>query len=176
MHFERVPAGFESAPNRPMTWDELRELHASGLVDVESHTLESRYLPDWPMPIALDGVAPELEARLRRDALPLRDDLRLAKERLEAELPGKTVKHLAFPAYDGTPEGVVAAQACGYEACHWGLLPKRPLNRSGASPLHISRLSHEYLRRLPGTERDSLLGVAAGRASIVRAAWERPRA
>ena len=137
MHFDHVPAGFEGVSDRPMTWGELRELHASGLVDVESHTYESRYLPEWPAPIPLDGVAPDLEARLRDAALPLLQDLRLAKARLEAQLPGKVVKHLAFPAYDGTAEGIEAAQQCGYEACHWGLLPGRPVNRSGASPLHV---------------------------------------
>ena len=105
MHFDRVPAGFEGVDHRPMTWDELRELHASGLVDVESHTYESRYVPEWPVPIPLDGVAPDLEARLRDAALPLLEDLRLAKARLEEQLPGKVVKHLAFPAYDGTSVG-----------------------------------------------------------------------
>ena len=149
-------------------------LPMSGLVDVESHTYESRYLPEWPAPIPLDGVAPDLEARLRDAALPLLQDLRLAKARLEAQLPGKVVKHLAFPAYDGTAEGIEAAQQCGYEACHWGLLPGRPVNRSGASPLHVARLSHEYLRRLPGDRRDTLVNVALSRARIVRSAWGRP--
>ena len=173
MHFDRVPAGFEGVTDRPMTWGELRELHASGLVDVESHTYESRYLPEWPAPIPLDGVAPALEARLRDAALPLLQDLRLAKARLEAQLPGKVVKHLAFPAYEGTSEGIEAAGQCGYEACHWGLLAGRPVNRPGASPLYVARLSHEYLRRLPGDRRDTLVNVALSRARIVRSAWAR---
>ena len=175
MHFDRAPAGFESVAHRPMTWNELREIHASGFVDVESHTYESRYVPEWPVPIPLDGVAPELEARLRTAALPLLEDLRMAKALLEGQLPGKVVKHLAFPAYDGTAEGIEAAQRCGYEACHWGLLPGRPVNRSGASPLHVARLSHEYLRRLPGDRRETLANLVSGRARIVRTAWAKPR-
>ena len=173
MHFDRVPAGFDGVTNRPMTWDELREVHASGLVDVESHTYESRYLPEWPLPIALDGVASELEGHLRHAALPLLEDLRVAKARLEAQLPRKIVKHLAFPAYDGTAAGIDAAQQCGYEACHWGLLPGRPVNGSGASPLHVARLSHEYLRRLPGERRDTLMDFVLSRARIVRSGWAR---
>ena len=168
------PRRIRGLSDRPMTWGELREVHASGLVDVESHTYESRYLPEWPAPIPLDGVAPDLEAQLRDAALPLLEDLRLAKARLEGQLPGKVVKHLAFPAYDGTSEGIEAAQRCGYEACHWGLLPGRPVNRSGASPLHVARLSHEYLRRLPGDRRDTLVNVALSRARIVRSGWARP--
>jgi hypothetical protein len=126
------------------------------------------------MPIALDGVAPELEQHLRSSAQSLADDFRKAKATLEAKLPGKVVKHLAFPAYDGTPEGVAAARACGYEAWYWGLLPRRPLNRPGASPFHVARLSHEYLRRLPGMQRNSLVALALHRASIVRSSWARP--
>lgn len=175
MHFDRPPSGFEDVLARPMTWDELRELHASGLVDVESHTYESRYLPEWPLPIALDGVDPRLEARLRGAALSLEDDLRAAKAKLEAELPGKVVKHIAFPAYEGTDEGIAAAVRCGYEACHWGLLPRRAVNGPRASALHISRLSHEYLRRLPGEGRASLAALALRRGQVVRAAWSRSK-
>jgi peptidoglycan/xylan/chitin deacetylase (PgdA/CDA1 family) len=175
MHFDRPPRGFEGVLERPMTWDELRELHASGFVDVESHTYESRYVPEWPMPIALDGIDAKLEASLRGAALSLEDDLRAAKAKLEAELPGKVVKHIAFPAYEGTPEGIAAAVRCGYEACHWGLLPRRPLNEPKASTLHIARLSHEYLRRLPGEGRASLAELARRRGRVVRAGWSRTR-
>lgn len=173
MHFERPPPGFEHVLERPMTWDELREAHASGLVDVESHTYESRYAPEWPLPIALDGVSAKLESVLRGAALSLEGDLRAAKAKLEAELPGKIVKHIAFPAYEGTPEAIAAAVRCGYEACHWGLLPRRPLNEPNASTLHIARLSHEYLRRLPGEGRASLAALALRRGQAVRAAWKR---
>jgi peptidoglycan/xylan/chitin deacetylase (PgdA/CDA1 family) len=175
MHFDRPPRGFEDVLARPMTWNELRELHASGLVDVESHTYESRYLPQWPTPIALDGVDPRLEAELRGAALSLDDDLRAAKAKLETELPGKVVKHIAFPAYEGTAEGVDAAVRCGYEACHWGLLPRRPLNEPKTSTLQIARLSHEYLRRLPGEGRASLAALAFRRGQTVRAAWSRSK-
>jgi peptidoglycan/xylan/chitin deacetylase (PgdA/CDA1 family) len=175
MHFDRPPSGCEDVLERPMTWDELREVHASGLVDVESHTYESRYLPEWPLPIALAGVDPRLEARLRGAALALEDDLRVAKIKLEAELPGKVVRHIAFPAYEGTEEGIAAAVRCGYEACHWGLLPRRPVNAPGASTLHISRLSHEYLRRLPGEGRASFAALARRRGQVVRTAWRRPK-
>ena len=129
-----------------MTWDELREVHASGLVDVESHTYESRYLPEWPAPIPLDGVAPELEAQLRDAALPLLEDLRLAKARLEERsCRGKSSSTWLSPRTTALPKVSRQRQQCGYEACHWGLLAGRPVNRLGASPLHVARLSHEYL-------------------------------
>ena len=170
MHFDMPPCGFEATLERPMTWNELREVHASGLVDIESHTFESRYLPTWPRPIPLAGVSPELERALRGAPRPLSEDLSLAKSRLEEQLPRKTVRHIAFPAYDGTAEGVAAAARCGYEACHWGILSGRALNCSDASPYHVARVSHEYLRRLPGEGRASLASVVRGRARVVRAA------
>ena len=33
---------------RPMTWGEIRTIAASGLVEFQSHTFESRYVPNWP--------------------------------------------------------------------------------------------------------------------------------
>ena len=171
MHFDTPPPGFETTSARTMTWSELREVHASGLVDVESHTFESRYVPAWPRPVGLDGVAPELEQTLRRPPLPLAEDLALAKRRLEEQLPGKIVRHLAFPAYDGTAEAVAAASRCGYEACHWGILPRRALNRAGDSANHVPRVSHEYLRRLPGEGRATFASIVGTRTRIVRAAW-----
>lgn len=170
MHFDEVPAAFRGVEQRPMTWAELGEIHSSGLIDIESHTLESRYVPRWPQPMALDGVDGELEAALRGPHLALDEDFRCAKALLESRLPGKTVRHLAFPAYDGTAEAVTAASRCGYEACHWGIRPGQPVNGRGTSPLHISRMSYEYLRRMPGEGRLSFASMVTYRLKMIRAA------
>jgi peptidoglycan/xylan/chitin deacetylase (PgdA/CDA1 family) len=169
LHFDEAPATIMDAPDRQMTWDELREVHASGLVDVESHTLESRYVPRWPEPMALDGVDPAIEAHFRTAApLPLAEDLQAARELLERQLPGKRVRHLAFPAYDGTDHAVQVAAAAGYAACHWGIVPSRGLNRPGDPPRQVARISGEFLRRLPGRSRMSLLRMIGNRIDIIR--------
>jgi peptidoglycan/xylan/chitin deacetylase (PgdA/CDA1 family) len=170
MHFDVPPAAFRHVADRPMTWAELRHIHASGLVDIESHTLESRYVPEWPQPRSLNGVNGAMEDALRAAPLPLEEDLRRAKALLESRLPGKVVRHLAFPAYDGTPEAVAAAVRCGYEACHWGIIPGQPTNSTGTSPLRISRVSYEFLRRLPGDGRVSFAGLVTYRLKVIRAA------
>ena len=175
MHFDEPPAAFRHIAERPMTWTELREIHATRLIDIESHTLESRHLPTWPEPRSLDGVAPALEDALRGTPLPIEEDFRRAKALLEAQLPGKVVRHLAFPAYDGTPEATAAARRCGYEACHWGIIPGQPVNALGTSPFEISRCSYEFVRRLPGTRRLSFRGMLGQRLRIIRAAHSRPR-
>jgi peptidoglycan/xylan/chitin deacetylase (PgdA/CDA1 family) len=170
MHFDEPPAAFRHVVERPMTWTELREIHATRLIDIESHTLESRHLPTWPEPRSLAGVEPALEAALRGMPLPIEEDFRRAKALLEAQLPGKVVRHLAFPAYDGTPEAIAAAQRCGYEACHWGIIPGQPVNALGTSPFEISRCSYEFVRRLPGEKRLSFGGMLGQRLRIIRAA------
>lgn len=168
MHLDGVPDQFANYAERPMTWAELVEIHASGLVDIESHTFQSRYIPAWPKPQALLGVDPALEDRLRGEPLPMEEDFRRARELLESRLPGKTVKHLAFPCYDGNAAAVAAARAAGYEACHWGVTPGQPLNSPRTSPWRISRVSYEYLRRLPGEGRVSLRDVVDHRLQIIR--------
>lgn len=160
--------------DRPMTWTELREVHESGLVELQSHTLESRYAPEWPRPVPLAGCSPALEASMRRkQALPFADDLRASRELLEQRIPGLRVDQLAFPQYFGTDGAVGAARALGFRACYWGLTPGRGLNRPGDSPLHVSRINDEFLRRLPGEGRISIAGLVRERMRRIRAgrAW-----
>jgi len=174
LHADDDPA--EEQRDRPMTWRELGVAHRSGLVDVQSHTLESRYVPQWPAPAALAGCAPALEAQRRRaTALPLAMDLARSQWLLEERLPGAVVRHLSFPMYHGTEEAVALARSLGFRACYWGYREGRPLNTAGQSPFYVSRLSDEFVRRLPGDGRASLLDLARERARRIRAArhWAR---
>lgn len=164
LHADDAGAAIEE---RPMTWSELAAVHASGLVEVQSHTLESRYTPDWPRPAALAGCLPGIEnARRRAVALPFAEDLAESRRLLESRLPGLKVDQLAFPQYFGTSDAVAAAQSLGFRACYWGVTPGRPLNRRGDSPFHVARLNDEFLRRLPGDGRMTL-------GDLLRERWRR---
>ncbi|MCZ8129705.1 MAG: polysaccharide deacetylase family protein [Steroidobacteraceae bacterium] len=169
---------FHDVEARPMTWTEIRRIACSGLVDFQSHTLESRYVPEWPNPAGLSGCAPELEARRRGVPLPLVDDLLASRREIERRLPGARVDQLAFPMYVGTPNAVAVARALGFRACYWGLTPGRALNRPGDDAGHVVRLSDEYLRRLPGEGRRSVPGLFAQRLRRARAGrdWRRRHA
>lgn len=160
---------------RPMTWNELRAVHASGLVEVQSHTLESRFVPRWPAPAPLAGVAPRIETPRRGAPRPFAEDLAASRAELEARLPGARVDQLAFPMYQGTEGAVATAVALGFRACHWGLLPRHPLNPAGSSALRISRLSDEFVERLPGDGRCSFADLVAERVRRSRSAsaWRR---
>ena len=147
----------ESPPDalRPLTWTEIREMHSSGVIDVQSHTYEHRYVPRWPEPIVLAGWRPEAVRSLLGSALTTAADFRLSREILEEKL-GKTVRHLAFPKYNGTSEALRIGSECGYEAFWWGVRSRRPDNRPGESPSFIVRLNGEFMRRLPGEGRRSI--------------------
>ena len=160
---------------RPMNWDELRKIHDSGLVEFQSHTYESRYVPSWPMPAALSGCDPKIEASRRGTPRPLREDLEASVDLLQRRLPGARVHQVAFPMYDGTSEAVEVARSLGFDACYWGPLPGRPVNRPGESPFHMSRVSDEFLRRLPGQGRIGLRALLDERLRRIRVAkaWRR---
>ncbi len=160
----------EGSP-RPMSWEEIREARGSGLVSFQSHTLESRYVPDWPLPVPLAGCAPPVEAARRGPPLEMEEDFRRSRELLEAQLGSENrATQLAFPRYEGSDAGIAAAQAAGFEACYWGLRPGRALNRPGDSPFHITRCSDEFLRRLPGSGRITRRALVANRLRRIRMA------
>ena len=161
---------------RPMDWNEIGEIHRSGLVEFHSHTFESRYVPGWPRAASLCGCEPAIEdARRSATALPLRDDLQRSRELLESRLPGLRVRHLSFPQYIGTPEAIEVAKSLGFEACHWGYIPERAMNKPGDSPFYISRTSDEFLQRLPGKGRASMMDMVRERLHRIREAraWRR---
>jgi hypothetical protein len=160
----------EDTDARPMTWEEIGTVHKSGLVEFQSHTLESRYVPDWPAPAALAGCTPAIENPRRGAPLPLRDDLERSCRLIEMRLPNAAVHQLAFPMYIGNDEAIEEARSVGIDACYWGLLPGRSLNRPGDSPFHISRMSDEFLRRLPGDGRITMRELLRIRARHIQAA------
>ncbi len=153
---------------RPMTWQEIATIHASGLVDFQSHTFESRFVPNWPQPVPLAACDPAIERKRRRPPLPFEADLALSRRELERRLPGAKIDQLAFPMYLGTPAAVKSARDVGFRACYWGLIPKRPVNRRGDSPFYVSRLSDEFLRRLPGTGRITIREMFRARLLRIR--------
>jgi peptidoglycan/xylan/chitin deacetylase (PgdA/CDA1 family) len=166
----------ETPDARPMDWGQIEEIHASGLVEFQSHTFESRFVPGWPKPAALVACEPALErARRLPTALELREDFERSRAALAARLPGSDIVHLSFPQYIGTPEAVEIAKAVGFEVCYWGYLPNRPLNTPGDSRFLISRVGDEFVRRLPGEGRISIRDMLAERIRRIQAgrAWRR---
>jgi peptidoglycan/xylan/chitin deacetylase (PgdA/CDA1 family) len=164
---------FQDSEHRPMTWDELREVHASGLVSIQSHTLQSQYVPRWPAAASLAGVDPRIEAALRRPPLPMDEDFRLAREIIEAQCPGAVVRHLCFPMYHATAAAREALQSAGYVAGYGGLIPRQPMVMRSSDPWLLPRLSGEFLRRMEGEGRVGLLDLLQFRFQDASAARQR---
>jgi Polysaccharide deacetylase len=163
----------ETVTARPMSWREVQAIHASGLVEFQSHTLESRHALHWPLAVPLVDCAPAIEnARRRSVALPLIDDLAMSRKLIESRLAGLAVNQLAFPQYVGTAAAVEVAKSLGFLACYWGLTPGRALNKTGDSPFHICRVNDEFIRRLPGSGRISVREMVSERLRRVRVARE----
>ncbi len=161
--FHDLAEAMQDRERRPCTWQELAALSDSGIVDIQSHSLEHRYVPRWPEPVPLCGADADMnEAVARAPGRSLKEDLFLARRILEEKL-GKPVRHLAFPRYDGTDAAIRVARTLGYESFWWGVLPGRPTNCPGDSPDRIVRISGEFLRRLPGSERAPLSSILRAR-------------
>jgi len=158
---QALALGPASHPRRPCTFDELREMDASGFVDVQSHSYEHRFLPRWPEPIGLAGID-DAYLDVRGEALPVGEDFRIAREVLEHEL-GKPIRHLAYPRFQGTASSLSAAREAGYRAVWGGPVAGRPLNHPDHDTSMVVRLSGEFLRRLPGTGRVPLATVLRDR-------------
>lgn len=150
-------------PIRLCTWSEIEEMHISGLVDFQCHTLEHRLMDRWPTPspiyskhgrVALQRTAPQ----------PIEMDLTKARAAIEDRL-NKKVQHLALPQYVSDVTGMRAALDCGFRAVWWGLLRNRRGNDVGDSLTHLARISGEFLRRLPGEGRRPLMQVLSRRAT-----------
>lgn len=148
---------------RACTWNELVEMQASGVIEVQSHTLEHRLLRRWPEPAPICGVVNGRNIAPPTTMYSMREDFRLAKALIELRL-GNKVRHLCFPCYDGTTEAIEAARSVGYESFWWGVLPRVPDNRPAANAAQqIVRVSEEFLRRLPGDGRVPLAPILAAR-------------
>lgn len=87
-----------------MSWAQLRELGATGLVDIQSHSKSHRNL--------VDRAADESEEMYRRN---LDIELRSSRQLLEGRLPGQRVDQIAYPFGDANVAVVDAASRHGYQ-------------------------------------------------------------
>ena len=147
---------------RLCTWDELRTLHESGCIDIQSHSYEHRYIPRWPEPVPVTGADPAEVEQLRGNVGSVYDDFRLAKETIESKI-GNQVEHLAFVKYQGSDDAIEMGLRCGYKSFWWGYLPHHSGNCPGQDTGRITRIDAIYLLRLPGSGRRKLANILAER-------------
>ena len=94
----------------------------------------------------------------------VRHELTASRERLEAET-GRKVLDFAYPWTEGCPLSVELSKEAGYRTNFWGPGRKNPAGSSGQDPFYVSRIKEDYIFRLPGRSRKSLVEILRRKAA-----------
>jgi hypothetical protein len=86
-------------------------------------------------------------------------DLAVSKRTIERELPGKPVRHLAYPWGVGSEASMRASLEAGYASNFWGKVGGRLTNHVGDDPLRMARIGEDFFYLLQGEGRATLRGV-----------------
>jgi len=117
---------------------------------------------DWRK--SLMAVYREALSNRRQDEFETREtqaqmiwqDLYLAKQMIEARLPGKKVDQLCYPWFMGSEVAVAQSRRAGYRVNYWGFVPQYKTNHAGQDLFYVPRIEEHYIYRLPGEGRKSL--------------------
>jgi Predicted xylanase/chitin deacetylase len=85
-------------------------------------------------------------------------DLRTSRETIEQRLECE-ISQLCYPAGAGSDLSVRLSKKAGYRTNMWQTLPGHNKNYPGCDPYYLVRLKNDFLRRLPGTGRRSLVDI-----------------
>jgi hypothetical protein len=89
---------------------------------------------------------------------PILQDMRASCESLRERL-GIERPHLCLPCGAGSEAIPGLAREAGFESVFWSKRPDRTRNEPGDDPYRIVRRKHDFVRRLPGRGRRSLLDL-----------------
>ncbi len=87
------------------------------------------------------------------------EDLKLAGEEIHKHLDGNAGNHLCLPWTKGNEKTVKICKDLNIKSCFWGVLDNKKINKSGDDPYYISRIKNDFIFRLPGEGRNSLLSI-----------------
>lgn len=105
-------------------------------------------------PLSVEQVAGRIHADLAASQQALRTELRLPQAGV----------HLCLPFTIGSAAAVQAARALGFRSVLWGANQRRT-NLPGSDPFDTTRLKNDFIWRLPGSGRRSLLGLYVEKAT-----------
>lgn len=87
------------------------------------------------------------------------EDLSLARDIIQGKLDKSAGNHLCLPWTIGNEKTVEICKKLGVKSCFWGILDKKRINKPGDDPFYITRIKNDFLFRLPGKGRKSLLSI-----------------
>jgi hypothetical protein len=94
----------------------------------------------------------------------LSDDITIARDLIQSKVDSTAGSHFCLPFSTGSNVARRLLKAKGIQSCTWGAIPGKQYNRPGQDPLMLCRLKADFLRRLPGQGRSSLLDIYAGKS------------
>jgi hypothetical protein len=87
------------------------------------------------------------------------EDLILARQIIQENLDTDAGNHLCLPWTRGNTETIKICRQLGIKSCFWGVLPNKKINKPGDDPNYISRIKNDFIFRLPGINRKSLISI-----------------
>ncbi len=116
--------------------------------------------------ILVDGATVSSREAIRED---LRASAKLLREHLALER-----LHLCLPYGAGSETMPELAREAGFESIFWTRRADRDANRPGDDVFRIVRRKHDFVRRLPGAGRRSLIGMIAAKVKrrLISDPWE----
>lgn len=95
---------FVGAGSEALSWAQLQEMQASGLIDVQSHSKSHRNL--------IERAAGETDERYRAN---IESEMRVPRELIDRRVAGARVRHLAYPYGDANELVMESAARHGFE-------------------------------------------------------------
>ena len=89
----------------------------------------------------------------------VKEDLAEARETIQTKLGRDAGNHLCLPWTIGNSKTIKIAEELGIKSCFWGVFPNNKNLKSNRDPFLISRIKNDFIFRLPGEERKSLLSI-----------------
>ncbi len=87
------------------------------------------------------------------------EDLSIAREIIQSKLDKSAGNHLCLPWTIGNEKTIEICKKLGIKSCFWGILDMKRINKPGDDPFYITRIKNDFLFRLPGKGRKSLLSI-----------------
>lgn len=101
---------------------------------------------------------------LKRQTIPevrdsIRKDLSLARSLIHNKVSRQAGNHLCLPYSVGSAIAIEEAKKVGFQSCFWGIKKDKKSNRVGDDYFEVVRIKNDFIWRLPGTNRKSLLSI-----------------
>ncbi len=93
----------------------------------------------------------------------IEQDLALSQRLIQQNVSPQAGRHLCLPFTQGSPQVIAAAKKVGLQSCSWGTIPGKRINHAQTgntdTAMHIVRIKSDFIPRLPGKHRSSLLAI-----------------